>query len=258
MIDWAELTLFIYIFARMTGFVAFNPILGRSGIPAMFKAGFIMMLSIFVISMIDQPVEVRVPGTVIELGLRILLEMGIGFLLGMVMNFFFFIPQMAGTMVDNQMGMSMAQTYDPGSQASLSSTGRLLNVLMTMLFFAANGHLTLMRMLLTSGQLVPFGEAALTSKAASAMLAIFVECAVLSLKMSMPILAAELIGQVGMGVLMKVIPQINVFAINIELKVIVGMVMLLALVAPFGEFLITAEANMLTKMEEILSLTGAG
>ena len=72
----------------------------------------------------------------------------------------------------------------------------------------------------------------------------------------MPILAAELVAQVGMGVLMKVIPQINVFAINIELKVIVGLALLLVLVIPFSEFLLEAENLMLNSLRDILSLAG--
>lgn len=256
MIDWAELTLFMYIIARMSGFVLFNPIFGRSGIPASFRTGMTLALSVFVMATITEPIEVAVPVTVVEMAIRLVLELAIGYLLGLVMNFFFFIPQMAGEVIDTQMGMSMAQTYDPGSQANLSTTGRLLNVLMTLLFFAANGHHTLMRILVTSGQVIPFGGAALTNEAANAAIQVFLECTVLAVKLSMPILAAELIGQMGMGILMKVIPQINVFAINIELKVIIGMVLLLLLMAPFGEFLLQAESRMLDSMAQILSLTG--
>ena len=73
--------------------------------------------------------------------------------------------------------------------------------------------------------------------------------------MAMPILAAELVAQVGMGILMKVIPQINVFAINVELKVIVGLVLLLLLLAPFSEFLLEAESTMLNSLGELLQLT---
>ena len=70
----------------------------------------------------------------------------------------------------------------------------------------------------------------------------------------MPILAAELIGQLGMGVLMKVIPQINVFSINIELKVIVGLSLLLVLMLPISEFLLEAEQVMLNSLQAMLRL----
>ena len=44
MIDWAQLTLFLYVMARMNGLVLFNPILGRRDIPGVFRAGFVLAL----------------------------------------------------------------------------------------------------------------------------------------------------------------------------------------------------------------------
>ena len=76
MIDWAELTLFLYITARMTGFVVFNPILGRQNIPRIFRSGFILVLSVFVISFAGVN-SVQIPGSVMELAFRILLEPGV-------------------------------------------------------------------------------------------------------------------------------------------------------------------------------------
>ena len=72
----------------------------------------------------------------------------------------------------------------------------------------------------------------------------------------MPILAAELLGQMGMGILMKVIPQINVFAINIELKVIIGLGLLFLMLVPFSEFLLGMEADMLRAIQRMLLMMG--
>ena len=80
------------------------------------------------------------------------------------------------------------------------------------------------------------------------------DCTILGVKLAMPILAAELMGQVGMGILMKAIPQINVFAINIELKVIIGLVMLLILLVPISGFLLDAEVEMLLAVQRVLPL----
>jgi flagellar biosynthetic protein FliR len=85
-----------------------------------------------------------------------------------------------------------------------------------------------------------------------AILELFISCTVMGIKLCMPILAAELLGQVGMGILMKVIPQINVFAINIELKVIIGLTLLLLLLAPFSEYLLAAENEMLLQIQRVL------
>lgn len=253
MIDWTELALFLYITARMSGFVLFNPILGRQNIPGIFRSGLILVLSVFVFSFAGQG-GVRVPGSIIELSLCILLELTLGYLLGLVMNFFLYIPQLAGHAIDTQMGMTMNQVYDASARANLSVSGMLLNTLMLLLFFAGNGHHTLLRIMLTSQEIVPFGAVTLGTDVVNALLELFVECTVLAVKLCMPILAAELIGQLGMGVLMKVIPQINVFSINIELKVLIGLALLLMLIAPFSEFLLEAERTMLNSISALLRL----
>lgn len=252
--DWERFTLFLYILARMSGFVLFNPLLGRQSIPGLFKGGMTLVLTVFVYGMTDQ--TVTVPVGIAGLAIVLLLEMLIGFLLGMVMNFFFYIPQLAGLVVDTQMGMTMNQIYDAGAQANLSATSVLLNALMTLLFFAGNGHHTLMRILLTSGSMVHYGMVAVGEDVWSLLLELFVECTLLGVKLCLPILAAELLGQLGMGILMKVIPQINVFAINIELKVIIGLCLLLLFITPFSEFLLQVESDMLSSLSRVLRLVG--
>lgn len=253
MVDWGELTLFLYITARMSGFVLFNPVLGRRNIPGIFRGGLILVLSVFVFSVTEQKVDA--PGETIVFASDPF-GAGTGFVLGRVMNFFFYIVQLAGLTVDTQMGMTMNQIYDAGAQGNLSVTGEILNVLMTLLFFAANGHHTLLRMMAASGQIVGFGSVAISPDVAGAALELFVECTVLAVKLCMPILAAELLGQVGMGILMKAIPQINVFSINIELKVLIGLVLLLLLISPFSEFLLQTEITMLDSLRELLAMTG--
>ena len=254
MIDWPQLTLFLFVTARMSGLILFSPIFGRANITTSFRSGMTLVLSIFVTSVSEQqPAE---PSGVMEFMILMVLEMAIGFVLGMAVNFFFYIPSLAGSMIDTQMGMTMNQMYDPGASANLSVTGQLLNILMLLLFFAGGGHLTMLRLFLTSEQIVPYGQVSIGLPAYHLMLELFVECTVLAVKLCMPVLVAELISQVGMGVLMKVIPQINVFAINIELKVIVGLALLLVLMIPYSEFLLQAEMAMLDSLHEILTLTG--
>ena len=256
MFEWQELTLFLYITARVSGFVLFNPILGRNSIPAIVRTGFILVLAFFISSVTHA--TVATPPSTVAFGVRLLLELAIGYVLGMVMQFFFFIPQMTGLVVDTQMGLTMNQIYDAGSQANLSVSAVFLNAMMILLFFAANGHHTLMRIFVSSADLIPFGTMALNyTTLVEAMLELFISCIVLAAKMSMPIIAAELLGQLGMGVLMKAIPQINVFTINIELKVIIGLVLLLVLLSPFSEFFLQMELEMLNKMQGMLQLLGA-
>lgn len=250
--DWTALTLFMMITGRMSGCILFNPLLGRRGIPGIVKAGFVLLLSVCVFSV--TPVRIETPGTLLGLCLSFLLELFLGYVLGLVVNIFFYIPLLAGSVIDNQMGLSMGATYDPASGTQVTATSTLLNVMMSLLFFVANGHHTLIRVMAGSGLVVPFGGAVMGEELYTAILRLFIDCTILGVKLCMPILAAELMGQVGMGILMKVIPQINVFAINIELKVIVGLTLTLLLITPMSGYLLDAETQMLAALQRLLPL----
>ncbi len=253
--DWSELYLFTLIFMRVTGFVLFNPILGRNSLPNLAKAGIIMVFSVFVMSMtVDAS---PVPGSIVEFALRLLLELGVGFVMGFVMQLFFMIIQVGGEVIDAQMGLTMAQVYDASSQINMTVTASLLNVLFVLNFFAENGHYTMLRIFLTSQQVVPFGQASFGQAVASGVVELFLSCMVLAIKLAFPILAAELLGELGMGILMKAIPQINAFVINIELKVIIGLVLLFLFLNPISEFLLGAESEMLDSMGRMLQIIAA-
>ena len=214
-----------------------------------------MVFSVFVMSMtVDAS---PVPGSIVEFALRLLLELGVGFVMGFVMQLFFMIIQVGGEVIDAQMGLTMAQVYDASSQINMTVTASLLNVLFVLNFFAENGHYTMLRIFLTSQQVVPFGQASFGQAVASGVVELFLSCMVLAIKLAFPILAAELLGELGMGILMKAIPQINAFVINIELKVIIGLVLLFLFLNPISEFLLGAESEMLDSMGRMLQIIAA-
>lgn len=253
--DWSQLYLFTLIFMRVTGFVLMNPILGRTSLPNLVRAGMVMVFSVFLLGVTEQ--SPAVPATVLEFCLKLLLELGVGFVLGFVMRLFFMVIEVGGEIIDAQMGLNMAQVYDASSQVNMTVMAALLNVLMILTFFAENGHYTMLRIFLSSQQVVPFGEAAFGQAVASGVAEVFLSCMVLALKLAMPILAAELLGELSMGILMKAIPQINAFVINIELKVIIGLVLFFLFLSPISEFLLGVESEMLGTMSQALTMIGA-
>lgn len=257
--NWEELYLLELILVRMAGFVYLNPLLGRSNLPGIVKTGFAGVLSLFVFSYTAGDTAVTLPGSVLEFALRILLELAMGFVLGFVMRLFFSVIQFGGEIIDAQMGMTMAQVYDASSQANFTVTGSLLNILLVLNFFAANGHYTLLRILALSADILPYGQAALGENVAAYVVELFFTCMILAVKLGFPILAAELLTEIGMGILMKAIPQINAFVINIELKVIVGLLLLLVFLYPMNEFILLVEQEMLQSLEQSLGvLVGVG
>lgn len=248
--DWSGLYLFELILMRVSGFVFANPLLGRTNLTSLVKAGLALVLSVFVWSTEDT--TVTPPATVVELVVRLLLELCVGLVLAFVMHVFFSVVQLGGEVIDAQMGLNMAQVYDSSSQVNMTVTASLLNVLLVLAFFAENGHYTMLRIFLSSGEVIPYGTVSLGEAVASGMVEVFAACMVLAVKLAFPILAAELLGELGMGILMKAIPQINAFVINMELKIIIGLALLLLFLTPINEFLLDLEKNMLDTLGGML------
>ena len=136
-----------------------------------------------------------------------------------------------------QLGLSMAKVYDSQSNASISMSATLYNILYMLAFFALNGHIALLHAILTSSEVIPYGEVVFNQAAYQRIWDIFIQCTVLGIQLSFPILAAELICEMGVGILMKTIPQINVFVINIQAKVLIGILILLMMFVPMEEFI---------------------
>lgn len=242
----AQLTLFSLILMRMSGFVLMNPILGRNNIPARVKAGLIFVLALTVYSSsMEDAFEIV---STVEFAFLLLKEFAAGYVVGYVMHLFFLIVSFAGYIIDYQMGLSMATVYDPQSNAQMPVTGSLLQTWLILLFFAVDGHLALMRILLTSAEIVPYGGIVVTEGLALRIIDIFLECVEMGLRLAIPMIAAEFLVEMGVGILNKVVPQISIFVINIQMKLIVGMGLLVLLFAPTGEFI---EKIMTTMMKSV-------
>lgn len=246
--------LFFLILMRISGFIFLNPVLGRRNIPAMAKTGIAMGLTIIVYSMAQaQGVTVDADAaSPLTFGLLVVKELAIGYIAGFVMTLFDMVMTYAGTVIDFQIGISMAQVYDPQTGSQIALSGNILQIFYLLYFFAVDGHLALIKILATSGDVVPYGEVALAPGAAWIMVDIFTQCIVMAIKLAFPLIAFEFVMQVGVGILTKITPQINLFVLSIQLRLIVGFALLVLLVSPIGSFIGDMIAEMISTIEDVL------
>ncbi len=226
---------FALIMMRMSGCIFFNPILGRRNFPATFKVGIVLALTLMIFTYSE--VNVKEATTTFGYMWPLLKEFGVGYVMGFVVTLFTYVIIFGGEFIDVQMGLSMAKVYDPQSNISMSISGTFYNILFTFLFFASNGHITMMSFFLTLGDIIPYGGVAYNPDMPMAIIDLFCLCTILGIKLAMPILAVEFLLEMGVGILMKAIPQINVFVVNIQAKVLIGLTMLFIIYTPMVTFL---------------------
>lgn len=242
--------LFFLIAMRMSGFVFLNPVLGRRNIPAMVKAGLALCLTVMLYTTAESQEMAQVEAeSSLMFALLLFKEFALGYLLGFVMQLFDMVMTFAGTVIDFQMGISMAMVYDPQNGGQVALTGNIFQIYFLLLFFAVDGHLALFRILVTSAEAVPYGAVAFSQSTAWGLLDLFVQCVVFAVQMAFPFLAFEFVVQIAVGILTKLNPQINLFVLSIQLKLTIGLILLMFLVSPIGSYI----GNMITTMMDTLS-----
>lgn len=250
--DIEQMMLFSLVFMRMSGFILLNPILGRKNIPVQVKGGMIMVFTLLIYSF--SSAQVPEPVNSIEYAVILIKEFAMGYVIGFVMELFFLVITFAGSIIDFQMGLSMSTIYDPQSNAQIALSGSIYYTYFMLLFFAVDGHLALFKLLITSAEVVPYGQVVFGTRVAWAMLEIFIQCIVMAVKFAFPIMAIQFLTEIAVGVLMKIIPQINVFVINIQAKIIIGLLMLIFLFSPMSDYLGDIISQMLLTVQSTIQL----
>jgi len=231
-----DFTLLLLVFMRMLGCVLFNPILGRKNVPAILKIGLTLMLSVFSYQMVPkQAIEIS---SYIVFFVTLLEQLLIGMMVGFVIQLFMSVIMISGENIDMQIGISMSKIYDPQSNVSMPLSSSLINAMFILIFFITNAHLTLIRIFTQLCIMVPY-QGALVFKPAmfQEIVGMFSLVLIYSVKMALPVLAAELITEIAVGLIMRAVPQIDVFVINIQLKVLIGFAVILIMIPALSNFL---------------------
>lgn len=229
-LDYNGYLVSLLVLTRLTGALLFNPLLGRRSVPAIAKVGLALLLTVIIFPTLK--LEAVAFPTPLSFMLALVREMLIGYAMGLVVNLFIAWVLMAGEIMDMEMGSSVSKIYDPQSGISMPITGTALNIMFTLIFFSTNGHLTLIKIVADSLTMFPPGPQMVSFEVGHYLTMMLGDMIMLALKLAMPVLAIELLSEAGLGVLMRIVPQINVFVVGIQIKLAIGlMVVVLALPA---------------------------
>lgn len=253
MLEVNNLSVYLLVFCRMTGMIALNPIFNRRNVPAQVRVGIILCLTI----LLAPSAPFLLPtgyGQTFQIVLGMAREVLVGAVCAMVFLIFYYFFFFAGDMMDMQFGLSMARVFDPGTNIQASMSGNLFNVLFLLYFFATDSHFILIRAFAASFDLIPAGGSIQWQMIPDFMIDVFSSAFLMIIHLALPFIAAEFVVEVSMGVLMKLIPQIHVFVINIQMKVLLGLFMLFVFAQPIGEFVDRYISYLMKSLERALAM----
>jgi flagellar biosynthesis protein FliR len=228
---------FMLVFARVGAMVMLLPGLGESNIPVRIKLAIALMLTLIILPLHRQAYHVDMQ-SMVPLVVMTIHELIVGIVLGATARVTLSALQVGGSVIAQQMGLGFVTSVDPtqGQQGVL--IGNFLTMLGVTLLFATDSHYLVIAALNDSykifspSDLMPSGDiAALATRAFTAAFRI-------GIQLSAPFLVFGLVFNVGLGVLARLMPQMQVYFVGVPLSILAGfLIFSLVLVAMMGTFL---------------------
>lgn len=257
MISVVDFVRFSLSFIRLATFFAAAPLFGMRNVPVMVKVGLSALCALVALPPLDPLWDL---GSWPVLAVLALQEVVVGLVLALAVVLVFAVVSFAGHFVDVPLGFGMASVFDPALGGQIPVFSQFYHVVAVLIFFALDAHLWLIRAVQHSFAAVPLGSAFRLEPSFALFMQLAAEIFIIGLKIALPVVATLLLTDIGLGIVIRAVPQINVFVLGFPIKIMVGMaVVLLAL--PAAVHLITqlfsSEGVLLRYLQELLTLGGS-
>ena len=227
-------------FVRVLALFSSLPLLGQRMVPMRVR---VALAALIVIA--AQPSLPAMPQVALDSPLAVILivqNLLIGLALGFAVRIVFAAVELAGELIGLQMGLNYAGFFDPASGAQGTATSRFFGTIVGLLFIVINGHLLVVAAVVQSFQSFPVAAEPFAFLHALQPQAWGAEIFALGLWIALPLVAMLLFVNLVLGVISRVAPQMNVFAIGFPVTLGVGLVgVLLTLPMMQGPFTIALE-----------------
>jgi flagellar biosynthesis protein FliR len=214
--------IFTLVLARTGGLLVTAPLFSTQALPRQVRALLAVAMSLLV-----TPVFLDTSLPPIEnlavYGKLLANETLVGLLLGLGINILFAGVQVAGQIVSQLSGLSLADVFSPGFEEDVSVFSQLLYFLTLAVFIAIGGHRIVTQSLLDTFAAMPPGHAALGHGFVNVLVTIISQAFALGIRAAAPLLTALLISNLMLGLISRTLPQINVIAVGFGLNALLAM-----------------------------------
>lgn len=217
---------FMMTFVRVGTILMIMPGLGDSFISERIRLHMALAMSfvLFPFVMIYMPPVVPDFPTMIVLAVQ---ELIIGLMIGTVARIFMTALDTAGMVISAQSGLANAQVFNPSMATQGSLVGALLSVTGVLVIFASGLHHVLIIGIVESYKAFPFGKMPDTGSIAELISYAVTNSFQIGIKLAMPFIVMTMLIYVGMGVLSRLMPQVQVFMLALPLQILLSVIMLI-------------------------------
>ena len=222
----------LLITVRIASFVFVAPFFSQRGVPAPAKIILSFMIGLILFQVVPTPEKIY--SGVLGYGIAVITEGITGLLIGFAAYICNSIVIFAGNILDMDIGLSMAQEYNPDMSMQITSTGNLYYYLIFALLISTGMDRYLLCVACDSFYVVPIGGAKFEWDGLLLSMTTYMgDLFVIGFRIFLPVFAVIMITNCILGVMAKVAPQMNMFSIGIQLKILVGFIVLFLMIFLF-------------------------
>ena len=252
---YGDLELFILVLARVTSFVYIAPFFSMTNTPRPVRIGLSLFVTVLLYKLI--PHDPLGYTTLLQYTGIILKEVITGLLIGLGANLCTLIVNFAGHVADMEIGISMVSLMDPATRQNATISGVYYNYMLMLILIISGMHRYLLTALAETYTLIPInGQIFHDNKIINGMISFMGDYMLIGFRIILPIFAVMIILNAVLGILAKVSPQLNMFAVGIQIKVLTGLSILFvstALLPSVAELIFNEMKHMVVTMVEALS-----
>lgn len=198
------------------------PFYGDSSIPSRFKVALSLALSYMVFLL--TPHTELVYDTVMGYAALVIMEAAAGLLIGLVSTVCMQVASMAGRLADMEIGLSGASAMDPTYRDNVTVSGLIYRYAFTLLLITSGMYQYIIKAFIQTYELIPVGNVHFAlDKILSSLITFMGQFFLIGFQIAMPVFAVITVMNAVLGVLAKVAPQMNLFAVGMQLKILVGL-----------------------------------
>lgn len=225
-----ELEYFLLVFMRVATFIFVAPFFSTRGVPNNVKIGLSVFVAYIMYSFGPEHIYPEY-NTILGFCTIVLKEVSVGLLIGLAAQMCTSIVLFAGRIIDMEVGLSMANVFDPTTNEQSSITGALLQYGVMLILYTTGLHRYLLKALMETFILIPIDSIHInTDRLLTSLVTFLSDYIIIGFRICLPVFASITLMNIVLGLLAKLAPQMNMFSVGIQLKLLAGLSVIMVVV----------------------------
>lgn len=237
----------LWPFLRVLALFSVAPVFSTRAIPVRSRIGLAFLVAVCAQAALPEQPVISVNGR--EAFGAVVQQVGVGVAIGFAVRLVFASVELAGEVIGLQMGLNFASFFDPVSNAQVSAVARFFGNIALLLFVVINGHLMVLMAVVKSFERFPVEGHWLAAVGQMRLHELGAALFSSALWIALPMVAMLLFVNLTLGIISRVAPQMNIYAVGFPVTLTVG---LLGITATLPML----EQPMLTLLQQAIDLFG--